>query len=180
MSTDEIAPPASASERAIGRGMRVLERILALGLIVAVLLNFGNVIGRYGFGRTLYWADEVQVFLVVWITYLGAAIASWRDVHLRIDVLSTRLTPRLRRLLGWLEGILVVATSGFLAWHSAVYVSRLFRVGQRSDAAGMPLWLPHTAILVGLLLIGGLAAYRLYRSRRGAVSAATTAGQRPS
>ncbi|HET7698223.1 MAG TPA: TRAP transporter small permease subunit, partial [Vicinamibacterales bacterium] len=72
--------------RVIDSLARVLEIALALALIGAVLLNFVNVIGRYGFGTTMTIADELQTYTMVWIAFLGAAVVTWRGLHLRMDV----------------------------------------------------------------------------------------------
>ena len=59
-----------------------IERVLAYAFIGAVALNFINVVGRYGFGRTILSADELQIFIMVFMTFLGAAVVAWRDQHL--------------------------------------------------------------------------------------------------
>ena len=61
--------------------------MLALLFIVAVLLNFTNVVGRYLFGISLLGSDEVQVFIMVGMTFLGAVVVTRRNQHLRMDVL---------------------------------------------------------------------------------------------
>ena len=52
-----------------------------------MLLNFTNVLGRYLFGISLLGSDEVQVFIMVGMTFLGAAVVTRRNLHLRMDVL---------------------------------------------------------------------------------------------
>ena len=80
-------------EHAIGAAMAVLQKALGITLIAAILLNFANVVGRYGFGYSILWADEVEMFILVLVTFLGAAIVGWQRQHLAMDVLRARL-PR--------------------------------------------------------------------------------------
>ena len=77
-----------------------LERLLGAALIVAVLYNFVNVVGRYVFGQTFISADEVQIYIMVYIAFLGAAVATWRRMHLRMDVLVQRLPRSVQATLG--------------------------------------------------------------------------------
>ena len=35
-------------------------------MLAGVAIVFANVVGRYVFGRAIFWAEEVLVFLVVW------------------------------------------------------------------------------------------------------------------
>ena len=58
-----------------------------VAFILAVMLNFTNVVGRYLFGLSLLGSDEVQVFIMVAMTFLGAAVVTRRNQHLRMDVL---------------------------------------------------------------------------------------------
>ena len=74
-------------DRAFDWIARVIELVLALAFILAVLLNFTNVVGRYLFGISLLGSDELQVFIIVGVTFLGAAVVTRRNQHLRMDVL---------------------------------------------------------------------------------------------
>ena len=63
-------------EKAFDWIARVIELVLAFAFILAVLLNFANVVGRYLFGLSLLGSDEVQVFIMVGMTFLGAAVVT--------------------------------------------------------------------------------------------------------
>ena len=55
--------------RVVDRLMWVIERTLAYAFIVAVGLNFFNVVGRYGFVITILSADELQIFIMVFMAF---------------------------------------------------------------------------------------------------------------
>jgi TRAP-type C4-dicarboxylate transport system permease small subunit len=133
--------------------MGAIERILALAFIVAVCLNFANVVGRYGFGRSIAGGDEVQVYIMVWMAFLGAVLVSWRGEHLRMDVLAKRFPEQGRAGLKWIELVLVIALAAFAVWQSWNYTDQMIAIGRRSDNAGIPMWIPHSAVGVGFALI---------------------------
>lgn len=133
--------------------MKAIERLLALAFIAAVGLNFANVIGRYGFGASLAGGDEVQVYIMVWMAFLGAVLVSWRGEHLRMDVLAQRFPQGLRNILVKTELILVIALAAFALWQSWDYTQQMFAIGRRSDNAGIPMWIPHSAVVVGFALM---------------------------
>jgi len=54
---------------------RVIELALALAFIMAVLLNFGNVVGRYLFGVSFLASDEVQAEQIL-LLVLAAFVVS--------------------------------------------------------------------------------------------------------
>ena len=67
-------------DQAFDRIARIIEVALALAFIFAVLLNFANVVGRYLLGLSLLGADEVQIFIMVAMTFLGAAVVTRRKI----------------------------------------------------------------------------------------------------
>lgn len=130
--------------------MHRFEQLLAAAFLAAVVFNVGNVVARYIFGVSLSWADEIQIFILMWMTFGGAAVASWRNAHLRMDVLAKYLPRGLQVAIRSFERMLTVAVSGIAAWHSMLYVHRIWSLGQLSDNAGIPMWFPHSAVAVGL------------------------------
>jgi TRAP-type transport system small permease protein len=133
--------------------MAAIERVLALAFIVAVCLNFANVVGRYGFGTSIAGGDEVQVYIMVWIAFLGAVLVSWRGEHLRMDVLAQRFPHAVRSTLEMIELVLVVGLAAFALWQSWNYTEHMIAIGRRSDNAGIPMWIPHSAVAVGFALM---------------------------
>src|SRR3981189_2918740 len=92
-------------DKALDRVARVIELALAVAFIFAVLLNFANVIGRYLLGISLIGSDEVQIFIMVGMTFLGAAVVTRRNLHLRMDVLVRFLPTPIQILLRILEQV---------------------------------------------------------------------------
>jgi TRAP-type transport system small permease protein len=138
-----------------------LERLLGVALIVAVLYNFVNVVGRYVFGQTFISADEVQIYIMVYIAFLGAAVATWRRVHLRMDVLVQRLPRAAKAALGALELALILVLAGFVLYVSSGYVKQMAGLDARSQNAGIPMWIPHSAIVLGFGLIAALSVVQI-------------------
>jgi len=147
------------------KAARALELVLAAALIVAVLLNFANVIGRYGFGRVFFAADELQTYIMVYLAFLGAALVSFRGLHLRMDVLAQRLPAKLRRILAFIEAILVVALGALVTWVAWQYVAQMYSLGARSQTAQVPMWIPHVALVLGFGLMAAIGLARLIRGR---------------
>jgi TRAP-type C4-dicarboxylate transport system permease small subunit len=148
-------------QRSIDALAVALERLLGAALIVAVLYNFVNVVGRYVFGQTFVSADEVQVYIMVYIAFLGAAVATWRRMHLRMDVLVQRLPRALKAALGIVELALVVVLAAFVLYVASGYVKQMAGLDARSQNAGIPMWIPHSAILLGFGLIAVLSVLQI-------------------
>jgi TRAP-type C4-dicarboxylate transport system permease small subunit len=137
----------------MNRLMNAIERILALAFIAAVCLNFANVVGRYGFGRSIAAADEIQIYIMVFMAFVGAAVVSWRRQHLRMDVLVRLFPTKIQSILRALEILLVLATAGFVIVQSWRYSAQMLAIGRTSDVGGIPMWIPHGAVALGFVLI---------------------------
>jgi TRAP-type transport system small permease protein len=153
-------------DRVFDRIARIIEVTLALAFIFAVLLNFANVLGRYLFGISLLGADEVQIFIMVGMTFLGAAVVTRRNLHLRMDVLVQYLPVPVRLALRVVEQVLLAALACFVLTQSYFYARQIFRIGRTSDMAGVPMWIPHGTVALGFGLILVVALCNLVRMAR--------------
>ena len=148
-------------EKALDQVARAIELVLALAFIFAVLLNFTNVVGRYLFGLSLLGSDEVQVFIMVGMTFLGAAVVTRRNLHLRMDVLVRYMPASVRLVLRIVEQLLLAALAVFVLTQSFFYARQMLRIGRSSDMAGVPMWIPHGTVAVGFGLMLVVALWRL-------------------
>jgi C4-dicarboxylate transporter DctQ subunit len=135
------------------------SRVLGVALIVAVALNFANVVGRYGFNEPLTGVDELQVYLMIGMAFLGGLVAQIRQRHLRMDVLLRAFPAGVARLVNGGEALLTIAVTGLMTWVSWNYTIRIFVLGSRSENAGIPMWIPHSllAITFTLMTLAALA-----------------------
>ena len=148
-------------DKLLDRMVQAIELLLALAFIAAVLLNFTNVLGRYLLGVSLLGSDEVQVFIIVAMTFLGAAVVARRQEHLRMDVLVKHAPQPLRFMLRIFEQILLIVLAGFVVRQSAFYATQMFRLGRTSDMASIPMWIPHGTVTLGFALMLLIACWRL-------------------
>jgi TRAP-type transport system small permease protein len=164
-----MAEERSALARSCDHIAWAIERVLAVGLIVAILFNVINVAGRYVTGFTLTGIDELEVYLLIWIAFLNAAVVSWRRDHLRMDLIVKALPGPMRRVTHAFEALILLIVTTFVAYQSFLYVQRIFRLGAVSDMARVPTWIAHSAVFVGFALMALTALYRgiaLFGARR--------------
>ena len=168
----------SMIERVFERLTQLIERVLSAAFVFAVCLNFVNVIGRYVFARTLAWGDEVQVFIMVAMAFLGAAVVTWRNLHLRMDMLARSMPGRVRAALVAVELLVVLVLAGLVLVQSTLYAGRIFSIAQTSDI-GTPMWIPHSVVALGFGLIAAVTLWRGIEFLRGSRAAVpgNTAGE---
>jgi len=71
--------------------------VLASLLFIIVV---AAVIARYGFGQAVSWTEEVPRYLLIWISFLAAAVGVLQRDHVGFDVLFNALPKPARRVLG--------------------------------------------------------------------------------
>lgn len=74
----------------------------ALFLIVVIAI-----IARYGFGQAVSWTEEVPRYLLIWISFLAAAVGVIQRDHVGFDVLFNALPKPVRRVLGVTLSVLI-------------------------------------------------------------------------
>jgi C4-dicarboxylate transporter, DctQ subunit len=101
----------------------------------------------------LSWAQELCIYMFVWMAKFGAAYGVRTGIHVGVDVLINRLEPKKRAfwvLFGLLAGALFTATIATLGAH---FVWEIGHTDQTSPDLEIPVWLVYLAIPLGSSLM---------------------------
>ena len=79
------------------RAYRPLEFLLAANVIVVFVLVILEVFSRYFFHVSIEWVAEVTQTLLVWLTFVGAAVALLSGDHMVINILLNKSSPGVRK-----------------------------------------------------------------------------------
>ena len=126
--------------------------LLGTLMLSGIAINFANVIGRYLFGRPLFWAEETMVFLTIWGVFVGMAAIAYNGDHLNMDLFSAAIRGRWRLALNAAVVAALLGCCVFVAIQSFRVVALFAGAGQVSVAAGIPKAIPHAALTVGFVL----------------------------
>jgi TRAP-type C4-dicarboxylate transport system permease small subunit len=148
-------------DRAFSVLSRGIELALGVAFTFAVVLNFATAADRYIFKRSIVGSDEVQIYIMIWMTFVGAAVVTWRHQHLRMDVLVSRFPAKVRLALLGIELVLIAVLMAVLMEQSTRYAMLMRALDRRSDLAGLPMWVPHSGLAIGFGLIGLMTLWRI-------------------
>jgi len=147
------------------RGVRVLVttlRVLAGILLVAsVSLNFVNVIARYFFNASIFWAEEVMLFLMVGCVFFGNGVVAWSGRQIRMDVIVGMMPPKVRDALNLFSELVFIVTALTIVFFALPVIRDLYNFDQRSQSAELPLVIPQSLIPIGLTIMAFLVVVRL-------------------
>ncbi len=152
--------------KAIRAFAAVVLALAAISLLVAVGLNFANIVGRYGLSAPIASAEEVMLFLFVGTVFLGNSYVGWKGRQIRMDVLLHALPARWRRAFDLLADVAVIVVSVVIIVVGWPAIQMLAEFDERSQAANIPLVLPQALIPIGLGLNALLVAARLIETFR--------------
>lgn len=142
MSRETESPPGSSFGEAPPRAALGIERALAaaaMGLLA--LITFANVLARYFTNFSFAFTEEISVFLMVAMVFLGASAAFAEDRHIRVTFLVERLPRAIARRSEYFVLACGIALFGWLAWLSARYAYDTWRFEETSPGIGVPVWL---------------------------------------
>ena len=141
------------------------EWLIALLMGTATLVIFLAVLHRYASGMAIpglqdwllrlntSWAQELTIYLFVWMAKFGAAYGVRTGIHVGVDVLVNRLqTPMKRKFI--LFGLLAGASfTGIIAVLGADFVYELSDTSSTSEVLELPIWIVYLAIPLGSALM---------------------------
>lgn len=106
--------------KTVARSLDRLVAFIVVALLVAMTaITSAGVFWRYIMNDALSWAEELGCYMLVWVSFLGAALATYRGTHIAIDVVYDRL-PR------WAQRILDILVNGaIVVFMGAILLSSL-------------------------------------------------------
>ena len=126
--------------RCVLRLVKGLEVLLVVGMAVLVVDVLWGVFSRYALGEQTRWTEELAVYLLVWISLLGAALTFREKGHLGVDYFVGKLEPSVRRLSAIFVEVIVFAFSAFALVHGGWnLVIKTFASGQVLPALNLPM-----------------------------------------
>jgi TRAP-type C4-dicarboxylate transport system permease small subunit len=130
-------------------GATRIALVLGSGIFILVLL--WGVFSRYVLNAAVPWIDELAIFLMIWLVFLGIGVAAHERAHIGMLAARDALPPAARRgvvLLGDLLMIAFLAVAAYEGTRLAVSV-----IPQRSAALRLSFFWPYLSIPVGAALM---------------------------
>lgn len=92
---------------------RVEEAVVVVSITLITFLIFTGAVTRL-FGYPLNWATDLSLLLFAWVVFLGADLAFRSAEFIRIDMLVTKLPPKVQKVLYYLFSLMAIAFFGLM------------------------------------------------------------------
>ena len=162
------------------------ERLIATLIAAATALIFVSVLHRYGTGVSinlskwaaahgvpfvpeilkdiylwlaaldLSWAQELCIYMFIWMAKFGAAYGVRTGIHVGVDLLVNMVPARSRKQVILFSLLCGAFFTGMIATFGGSFVEEMFKTGQQSNDLEAPMWIVYLAIPLG----SGLMCFR--------------------
>lgn len=140
---------------ALNRFIDRLENVAMVAFMaIATSVTTFQVVYRYGFNNSLSWAEEVVIYSIVCMSFVGASMGVRHGVHISVDVLNAFVPPAFNRWLHIMAAVLGIAFAIALAYFGFRLFGSTLKRNMLSPALRIPMaWVYLPIGLSGVLLV---------------------------
>jgi C4-dicarboxylate transporter DctM subunit len=104
----------------------------------------------------LSWAQELCIYMFIWMAKFGAAYGVRTGIHVGVDVFVNLLPPASRKRVIVFSLLCGALFTGIVAAFGGAFVGQMFATGQHSNDLEAPMWIVYTTLPLG----SGLMCFR--------------------
>jgi len=123
---------------------------------VPVLPAFFTGIYRWLASLDVSWAQELCIYMFIWMAKFGAAYGVRTGIHVGVDVLVNMLAPSSRKRVIVFSLLCGALFTGIVAVFGGAFVWQMYSTGQQSNDLEAPMWIVYLTLPLG----SGLMCYR--------------------
>ena len=134
------------------QGLELVAEWSCRGAIVTMAgLVLLQVVLRYVFRAPLMWVEEGSIFLMIWMTFVGAGIALRHGYHVAMTLLCDRFPSAWSHAVSAVSSLLIVAFLLVVAWQG--WLLSMAVQHQPSPALRIPMMWPYLIIPLGAVFM---------------------------
>jgi len=123
-------------------------------LIIMSILAILQVVTRYLFLYSISWLEELTRYLMIWMTFVGAALAVQKKANIGVDIVPVLTKNKI--VVGFFNLLVNAITAVFACayfFYSLSLVNTTLAFSQLTPAMRIPMYLMYASISVGALLM---------------------------
>jgi TRAP-type C4-dicarboxylate transport system permease small subunit len=131
---------------------RVEKFLVGAMLSVMILLAFSQILLRNAFSTGISWGDPLVRYLVLWVGFIGASLATKEGKHITIEIFSRWFAGHGSLYLKAISNLVSAFVCGLLTFAGWTFVQNEAQMGA-TTFLGIPAWIPQVIIPVTFALI---------------------------
>ncbi|HXE19953.1 MAG TPA: TRAP transporter small permease subunit, partial [Castellaniella sp.] len=122
-------------------------------LLVMTFVLFLNIVARNFLGYSYIGAEAVGTYLMVWLTFIGAAFIVPNHGHVSVDLLLRAAGPRLMRAVVMITAVVGMGTSVYMAFLGIQLTEFIFTTGQVETTLNISTGYLYLPVGIGMILM---------------------------
>ena len=122
----------NSENTAFKRFMKVVDKAEDICLVVMfalmVIFIFLQIIMRFVVGHSLVWSEELGKFIFVWLSWLGISIGERRNEHIKITLVTDRLSPKWQKVFEIVAYLILLGILAVIIYYAIILVAFQWKV----------------------------------------------------
>ena len=142
--------------------VNIASKYVIVAILTAmVAFTCFQVFCRYVFNSALSWPEEMNIFFMAWLTFVGSSIALKQSAHIGVDIFINFLPDKVRRFILMVGHCFMFAFLLLLV--ETGYSVALMNADSFSEALEIPLIYPRLSLVVGGIMMILQMVYILFK-----------------
>lgn len=139
--------------------------LIGIMLLIMSLLAFVQVLTRYVFFYSIVWSEEVTRYLMIWMTFIGAALAVSKQDHINIDIFTSFFKINTGLDFKVVLNVVIFIFSLACSYYGALLILKTYAMGQMTEATRVPMYLIYSVMELSILLMAFHSFVRIFDRR---------------
>jgi TRAP-type C4-dicarboxylate transport system permease small subunit len=142
---------------------RVENILIVFMLSLMIIMAFMQIVLRNLFATGFSWADVLVRYLVLWVAFIGASLATREGKHINIDVFSRWISGKTKGYIKTICELCSLIICALLAYAAVKFILFETQMGG-TTFFGLPVWLPQLIIPITFGLMTFRFALRCFKA----------------
>ena len=148
----------NAVGRSVSKALGWLVNSSAFGaasiVVILMAMVVADIFGRKVLNKPVPMAYEVGAFMLVFIVFLGLAYSQRQKAHIRVEILTLRMPPKIRAVMDLAAYTLGIVIYGLIFYETFKWSYHSFEIGEYvAGLVNIPKWPSQFAVVFGSLLL---------------------------
>ncbi len=132
-----------------------IEKLLSIILMILMLGSISaGVVFRYFFNSPISWSEELAIFTLVWVTFIGGSMGVKTGQAAALELVFEKLNLSMKKIVLVIGHAIITVFCAFIFYLSFTWISSDSVSMQIAPSLGITMFFPYLAIPAGILFMG--------------------------
>ncbi len=123
-------------------------------VVILMAMVVADIFGRKVLNKPVPMSYEVGAFMLVFIVFMGLAYSQRQKAHIRVEILTLRMPPKIRAVMDLFAYTLGIGIYGLIFYETFKWSYHSFEIGEYvAGLINIPKWPSQFAVAFGAILI---------------------------